>query len=237
MNSNALRIVLIILIAGSAALYPKRLIAFCGFNPLKEYALEELERCAKDPNLKHGIKLHFGNGDIQVENPAHLEQLRKVFSAANKHRMAIVVHMRASISRKRPYGAEQARIFLEQLLPATPDVVVQVAHLAGSGPGYDDPPADNAMATLAAAVERGDPRTRRLWFDVTSSVDQNISPANAALVVKRIRQVGVKRILYGSDAAAEGNLKPRENWAAFRKLPLTEKEFAQIVNNPAPYLR
>jgi hypothetical protein len=31
----------------------------------------------------------------------------------------------------------QARIFLDQVLPAAPDVVVQVAHFAGSGPGYD----------------------------------------------------------------------------------------------------
>jgi predicted TIM-barrel fold metal-dependent hydrolase len=30
-----------------AALYPKRLRAFCSFNPLKDYALAELERCAR----------------------------------------------------------------------------------------------------------------------------------------------------------------------------------------------
>lgn len=223
--------------AAQAALHPKRLRAFCGFNPLKEYALDELERCAKNPNLKHGIKLHFGNSDVQLENPAHIERLRRVFRAANQHRMAIVIHMRASISLKLPYGAEQARVFLEQLLPVVPNIHVQIAHLAGTGPGYDDPPSDNAMAVLAEAVERRDPRTRNLWFDVTSCVDLNISPANAALVTKRIRQVGVKRILYGSDAAAGGNLRPRENWAAFRRLPLTESEFKQIARNVAPYLR
>ena len=42
-----------------AALFPKRLIAFCSFNPLKDYALNELARCAKDPNLRHGIKFEF----------------------------------------------------------------------------------------------------------------------------------------------------------------------------------
>lgn len=220
-----------------AAQYPKRLQAFCGFNPLKEYALDELERCAKDPNLKRGIKLHFGNSDMQLENPAHVEQISRIFRAANKHRMAIVVHMRASISRQRPYGAVQARVFLEQLLPLASDIDVQVAHLAGTGPGYDDPPSDAAMAVLAEAVERHDPRTRRLWFDVTTCVDLNISPANAAMVVKRIRQVGVKRILYGSDAAAGTNLRPRESWAAFRRLPLTEAEFDGIARNVAPYLR
>jgi hypothetical protein len=90
---------------------------------------------------------------------------------------------------------------------------------------------------LAEAIERRDPRTRNLWFDVASCVDLKITPANAALVVKRIRQIGVKRILYGSDAAAGDNLRPRESWASFRRLPLTESEFKQIAKNVAPYLR
>jgi uncharacterized protein len=220
-----------------AAQYPQRFRALCSFNPLKEYALDELARCAKDPNLRHGIKLHIGNSDVQLDDSAHLERLRRVFRAANEHRMAIVVHLRASTSRRRPYGAAQARVFLEQLLPLVPNVTVQVAHLAGTGPGYDDPPSDSAMAVLAEAMARRDPRTRQLWFDVATSADANISPANAALIAKRIRQVGVERILYGSDAALGGNLRPRESWAAFRRVPLTEKEFEQIARNVAPYLR
>jgi predicted TIM-barrel fold metal-dependent hydrolase len=223
--------------AAQVALYLKRLRVFCSFNPLKEYALAELERCAKDPNLKYGLKFHFGNSDVQLENPAHVEQLKVIFRAANKHRMSMVIHMRASISRKRPYGAAQTRIFLEQLLPLVPDVNVQIAHLAGTGPGYDDPPSDEALSVLAEAVEHHDSRTRHLWFDVATCVDLNITPANAALVVKRIRQIGVKRILYGSDAAAGDNLRPRESWAAFRRLPLKESEFNRIARNVAPYLR
>jgi predicted TIM-barrel fold metal-dependent hydrolase len=219
-----------------AAQYPDRLRAFCSFNPLKDYALDELARCAKDPNLRRGIKLHFGNSDVQLDDLAHVEQLRRVFRAANEHGMAIVVHLRASISKERPYGAAQARVFLEHLLPLAPDVPVQVAHLAGSGPGYDDPPADRAMAALAEAVQQADPRTRKLWFDVTTVADLNISPANAALVARRIRQVGVDRVLYGSDAPVGENLRPREGWAAFRRLPLTEDEFARIAGNVAPYL-
>lgn len=222
--------------AAQASQYPDRLRAFCSFNPLKSYALQELERCSKDRRLRYGIKLHFGNSDVQLDNPTQVELLRRVFRAANRRRMAIVVHMRASISLHRPYGAAQAQIFLKQLLPLAPDVLVQVAHLAGSGPGYDDPPADSAMAILADAVERHDPRTRHLWFDVATVVDRNISAAQAELVVKRIRQVGVGRVLYGSDAATGDNLRPKEGWAAFRPLPLTEQEFRQIAHNVAPYL-
>lgn len=221
--------------AAQAALYPERLVAFCGFNPLKEYALEELGRCAGDARFGRGIKLHLGNSDVQLDQPEHLERMREVFRAANEHRMAIAVHLRASISRKRPYGEAQARIFLEQLLPVAPDVPVQVAHFAGTGPGYDDPSADSAMAVLAEATSRGDSRTRRLLFDVASLVDTAITPGQAALIARRIRQVGIERVLYGSDAAAGDNLRPREAWLSFRGLALTDDEIARIADNLAPY--
>ncbi|MCS0587620.1 amidohydrolase family protein [Massilia norwichensis] len=217
-----------------AARYPDRLVAFCSFNPLKDYALRELERCAGTGRAR-GIKLHFGNSGIQLDDPEHVARLREVFAAANAANMAIVVHLRASIGKRRPYGARQARIFLGRLLPAAPDVPVQVAHLAGTGPGYEDPPAHAAMAVLAHAAEKGDPRTRNLWVDVASIVDPAIGADDARLVVETIRQVGVQRVLYGTDAAQGANLRPRAAWAAFRLLPLTDAEFAQIAANVPPY--
>jgi predicted TIM-barrel fold metal-dependent hydrolase len=226
-------------VGAQAALFPKRFRAFCGFNPLKDYALVELERCAKDRNLRHGLKLHFGNSGVQLENTEHIEKLKSIFRAANSRRMAIVVHMRASISKNRPYGAEQARAFLEQLLPLVPDVPVQIAHMAGSGPGYDDPPAHSVLEVLADAVARGDRRTRKLWFDVTTVAVPGNTAETSALLVKRIRQIGVGRILYGSDASvgSNPNLLPREAWEAFSQLKLSKKEIQAIASNVAPYLR
>lgn len=223
--------------AAQAALFPKRLIAFCSFNPLKDYALDELARCAKDPNLRRGIKLHFGNSDVQLENPEHVEKLKSIFRAANSRRMAIVIHMRASISKKRPYGPEQARAFLDQLLPLVPDVPVQIAHLAASGPGFNDPQADSVLEVLADAVAKHDPRTRTLWFDVATVAVPDNSTEASALLVERIRRIGVGRILYGSDAATGSNLRPREAWGAFCRLGLSEKELKTIARNVAPYLR
>jgi predicted TIM-barrel fold metal-dependent hydrolase len=219
-----------------AALFPKRLVAFCGFNPLKEYALGELGRCAKDPNLRRGIKLHFGSSDVQTEIPEHFEKLKKVFQAANKQRMAIVVHMRASISKKRPYGPEQARAFLE-LLSFAPDIPVQVAHLASSGPGYVDPAAHSVVEVLADAVAKKAPRARRLWFDLASNA-YTTNPAEVSeLLVRLIRKIGAERILYGTDAATGNNLRPREAWEAFRQLKLSEREIKTIARNVAPYFR
>jgi predicted TIM-barrel fold metal-dependent hydrolase len=222
--------------AAQAALFPKRLTALCGFNPLKPYALDELARCAKHPQLRRGIKLHFGSSDVQTELPEHFEKLKKVFQAANSHRMAIVVHMRASISKQRPYGLEQARAFLE-LLSFAPDIPVQVAHVASSGPGYLDPAAQAVAEVLAEAIAKKDPRTRKLWFDVASNAHPRNPAATSEILVRMIRKIGIERILYGSDAAVGSTLPPRESWEAFRQLKLTEKEIKTIAGNVAPYLR
>jgi predicted TIM-barrel fold metal-dependent hydrolase len=220
------------------ARFPDRLRAFCSFNPLRDYALVELARCAKDPRLRHGLKLHFANSVVDLHNPQHVEQLRRVFRGANDHRMPIVVHLRSSLSRRLPYGRDEARIFLNDVLPAAPDVPVQIAHLAGAG-GYDDPTTDEALAVLADAVSSRDPRTKRLYFDVTTAVGPGLGlPVEQAnLIARRIRQIGVDRILFGSDAAVAPNVPPREAWAAFRQLPLTDAEFRTIATNVAPYMR
>jgi uncharacterized protein len=215
--------------------FPKRLIGFCSFNPLREYALEELSRCAQDPRLR-GLKLHLGNSLIDYRNPQHIERLRQIFRAANGYRMPVVIHMRASISRKMPYGGDAARIFLNDILPVTPGIPVQIAHLAGAG-GYDDPLADEAVAVFVEAIANGDPHTKQLYFDVTTVASRSTPPDQAKLVAKRLRQLGLQRILYGSDAATGGNLPPREGWAAFRRLPLAEDEFRTIAGNVPSYLR
>lgn len=219
------------------AQFPQRLRAFCSFNPLKDYALAELDRCAADAHLRWGVKLHFGNSDVLLQDPAHVARLREVFAAAARHRMAIVVHVRASVTRQRAFGAAEARVFLQELLPAAGDSAVQVAHLAGASPGHADAGVDAALEVLAQAREQRDPRVRNLWVDVAAVADGRITPQNAALVVRRLRQFGLDHVLYGSDAPAAGNLPPKQGWEAFRRLPLTPAEFATVAGNLAPYWR
>jgi predicted TIM-barrel fold metal-dependent hydrolase len=63
------------------ARFPDRLRGFCGLNPLRDYALEELARCAQDRSLRHvrsGLKLHFGNSVVDYHDPRHVAQLQRV---------------------------------------------------------------------------------------------------------------------------------------------------------------
>jgi uncharacterized protein len=221
--------------SAQVATFPDRLVAFCSVNPLRPYALDEIARCAADPRLKRGLKLHFGNSDVDLTNPADAARLREVFALGNRHRMAIVVHARTTISKQRPYGAEHARVFLETLLPAAPDVPVQIAHLTGSG-GYDEDGVDAALGVFVDAIAARDPRVAGLWFEVSGVAGLGNWPRPAARVAERIRQLGVQRVLWGADGAAGGNT-PAAAWKAFKDVPLTLAELETIRTNVAPYLK
>src|SRR5262249_30291393 len=221
--------------AQHAAQYPDRLRAVCSSNPLKTYALEDLERCSKNPQLDDGLKLHCGNSDVDLDKPHDVAKVKKVFEAANGYHMAIVVHLHTSIDNHRKYGADEARVFLNELLAAVPDVQVQIAHLAGSG-GYDSA-TDSALGVFTDAIARHDARMKNVWFDATVVVRPSMSPDDLQRIAARIRQIGVKRVLYGSDAPASPVLYPKAGWAAFQRLPLTTEELRVVATNIPPYMR
>jgi predicted TIM-barrel fold metal-dependent hydrolase len=221
--------------ARQVAEFPDRLRAFCGVDPLKPYALREIQRCAKDEYLHYGLKLHFGNSDVNLDDPQHVAALRSVFQAADKLGMAIVVHMRPSVTRNRPYGAQEAEIFLNQILPSAPHVFIQIAHLAGAG-GFDDPAVDHALSVFIDAIKRRDPRMNNVYFDICGVAGFGNWREKRSVIVARIRQIGINRILWGSDGAFGGGVTPAEALSALRELPLTEQEFRTIGTNLAPYM-
>ena len=218
--------------AGEVAKFPQRLVGFCSFSPLNDYALQELDRCAKSRTFK-GLKLHFSASAVDLENKQHLERVRRIFAAANSHGLAIIVHVRAG----RRYGTEHAEIFLNEVLPAAPEIPVQIAHLWG-GNGYTEG-VMRALVTYADAVSSRHRATRNLYFDVTQLALVMGGRRDALQrIAALIRQIGVGRILYGSDGFMFGNEEPSDAWASFRReIPLTADEFTTIANNVAPYLR
>lgn len=220
--------------AAQVATAPGRLRGFCGVNPLAPGALAEIERCNALPGMR-GLKLHFGNSGVSLRSPATVTRMREVFALANRLRAPIIVHMRARSGT--PYGGEDATLFIEQLLPVAPDITVQVAHLAGAGPGFGVD-AEEAMKVFGAAIVGGDARMRRVLFDATTVVSPEGTPKDGEAVAVRIREVGVDRIVFGSDLPISGNPRLAEAWQLFRtKVPLTDAEFARIAASVAPYLR
>lgn len=207
--------------AAEVAKFPDRLVAFCSFNPLKDYALDELARCASSNRFK-GLKLHFNAAQVNFRNPVEVAKVKRVMQAADKYRLPMIIHVRPGNN----YGREEAEVFLKQLVTAAPNVPVTIAHLWG-GESFSSA----ALAVYAEAVAAGDPATKNLYFDISGAWSYG-KPEEMVEIVRRVRQIGLDRILYGSDG------EPSEAWNDFRqKVPLTEEEFRKIAANVAPYMQ
>ncbi|WP_162056109.1 amidohydrolase family protein [Pontibacter pamirensis] len=206
--------------AEQVAQFPNRLVAFCSFNPLKDYAIEELNRCAASGRFR-GLKMNFNAAQLDFHNPDQVAKVRQVMEEANKHRLPMIIHVRSSPK----YDSADAQVFLRQLVAAAPDVPIQIAHLWG-GENFSG----SALAVYAEAVASKDPLTKNLYFDISGAWHYG-QPEEMQEIVKQIRKIGLERILYGSDG------DPVESWEAFqKKVPLTKDEFSIIANNVAPYL-
>jgi predicted TIM-barrel fold metal-dependent hydrolase len=204
-----------------------RLIGFGSANPLRPAALAEIERALSLPGMV-GIKLHFGNAGISLRNPQHLARMREVFELAARRKVPILAHLRARGGNN--YGAEDARLFLEHLVSAAPECEIIVAHLGTSGPGYGAQ-TDEVISAFAEAAERGDPCLRNLYFDVATNVTADTVAEEGALIAKRIRQLGPRRVLYGSDLLPPGG-SIAAGWEIFRtRVPLTPAEVETIATN------
>jgi uncharacterized protein len=232
--------------AAQSRLYPSRLVGFCSVNPLKPYAEAEIDRCASD-GLR-GLKMHFTNSAVDLRDPAHVERLRAVLGRANSRHLALLLHVR---TRRKDYGATDARAFVDHVLPAAPDVPVTVAHMAGWG-GYDRA-TDKALGAIVAACAHSS-ACSHLAFDLAYTVlpasassappgtsmrtladaQRGFNGANRRLA-ERIRAIGTNRILFASDWPGMTPLEERDAIRAL--LPVTASQLRTIFANEAPYLR
>jgi predicted TIM-barrel fold metal-dependent hydrolase len=220
-------------VAAQVAQYPDRLVGFCAVNPLREYALREIARCKT--NGLPGLKLHLANARMDFSNPADVEKVRSAFAAANTERLPVIVHLRGVSP---TYGARDARIFIERILPAAPDVPVQLAHMAGWG-GYDEVN-DDALAAFIAAMKSGEVDRSHLYFDLASvfhvvrdgDVVGPVASSWTPLIIRRMREIGLDHILFATDGGAQSAL------ASFllNQSGLTRDEVQRVFDNLAPYL-
>lgn len=228
-------------VATQAAQYPDRLAGFFSVDPLANYALNEIERCARDQRLT-GLKLHLANSGVDLRDPEHIERLVRVFSIANELRQPVIVHLR---TRNENYGAKDAQIFIEEVLPHAQDIVVQVAHLGGWS-GMDE--ATRAVvATFAEAIQQDNDGTLDgLIFDTAETVIPESRAKGRKPLVERVREInqrtaraiqelGADRVVFGSDWVAPAKLKPRAK-ALASELPLPAEMIAELAANRAPYL-
>lgn len=201
------------------ARYPERLIAFCGVNPIADYAIAELERCARMPAVR-GMKMHVRNSRIDLSNPEHVAKLKAFFRAANANRLAIVAHIRGN-----------AETLLD-IFAEAPDITIQVAHMASDW---------ETLGVFADAMAKSKPGARNLYFDWTQALPMDPADRTPEMVeqaVSLMRKIGMDRIFFGSDMPLASNPSPRDWWRkTILTLPLSDDELRNIADNLPPYMQ
>lgn len=220
--------------SGEVAASAGRLIGFCGINPLRAGALDEVTRCLRLPGMR-GVKLHFGNSGVSLRDSASLARMVELFTLIGRARVPVLVHMRARGGEN--FGALDAHLFIDHLLPLVPGNDVIVAHFGGAGPGYPDQ-ADEVMDVFATTAESRDPRLKHTYFDLATVLTAETTPAEAGLISRRIRQLGTKHILYGSDLLTPTAPSISDAWGyLLSKLRLSEAELTEIATNRLNFVK
>jgi predicted TIM-barrel fold metal-dependent hydrolase len=75
-----------------------------------------------------------------------------------------------------------------------------------------------------------------VYFDICGVAGFGNWQDKKTLIAEQIRQVGIKRILWGSDGACGAGITPEQALRAYRQLPLSVDEFHTIDTNLAPYM-
>lgn len=233
-------------VASEVAHYPSRLVALCSVNPLADYALAEVERCGTHGGFA-GLKLHLANSDIDLRDDGDRAQLGRVFAAANDGGLNVLVHMR---TRSEEYGADDVRLFIEDVLSHAPDVGVQIAHMAGWG-GYDDA-TDAALGAFVEAFADGAITNPSVTFGLGAVVFEpaaagadtalgNLVRSNNRRLANRVRQLGLDRVVYATDwpswpPVADPSQGIARNMTLIRSaLPLTDVEMESVFANVGPF--
>jgi predicted TIM-barrel fold metal-dependent hydrolase len=192
-------------------IYPDRLVGFCSVNPVRPYALAAIEHCASI-GLRDGLKLHLANAKFSFDHPAEVEQLRRVFAAADRLLLPILIHQRSGENWQ---GRHDVHVFMEQVLPSASHVLIQVAHLGGRG--GNDQATDNTLSAFAEVCEKHPDPCRHLYFDISAVVLSSASAEAASgsddrllwdeqkdftngpeRLAANLHRIGLSRILFGT---------------------------------------
>lgn len=226
-------------VARQVAEHPDRLVAFFGVNPMADYAADEAERCASTPECV-GMKLQLANSDVDLRNPTHVRQLREFFRRAGELDLAIVIHLQ---TRRDDFGRRDVEAFVNEVIPAAPDVPVQVAHMGGDS--RFDSATVRSFDALADAMEEHPERMDDVFFDMGlvpfpeqrargDTARQRIYRRWNRRFAEAVRRVGPDRVVFGTDYP---EARPGQYARRLRQsLPLTAAEIQDLFDDRAPYL-
>lgn len=204
--------------------FPTRLVGFLSVNPLQDSAIAEI-RHWKGSRRLIGLKIHFTASAVNVRSAQQRQKVARILAEAAAQHLPIVVHIGGG-----KFDANDAELFIRDILPAAGDSWLQIAHAGGGLPREDDNNL-HVLSVFSDHLEKNDPVTRHVLFDL-SYVPGPDETSQAASVAAQIRRIGLNRFLFGSDFNV---LTPKQEIENLAKLGLTQQEMQTLRENCAPW--
>ncbi len=189
--------------AAECARFQDRLIPFLSVNPKRAYAVDEIDRCLEQHQMR-GLKLHFWNSLVDTRDPKQLAQVQKVVGRAARRGLPVVAHI--FVGDVPDYGPADTERFVREVIVPTPNLRISIAHLAGAG-GFAEP-AQRCFERLISLREQ----LPRVWVDLAAILRQSPPPAVLEKLGSLLTRWGVDRVLWGSDGLKNALAQTRESW-------------------------
>ncbi len=210
-------------VASQVAKYSQRLVGFCGINPGYENAASEVDRCLEQPGMV-GVKLHLDGSVFDLTDAENVEALSAVFDRIEANDAPVLIH--ASDHFGLPLNGE-AFTNLGAVITAHPSVRITHAHCAGN---FDDQSIELWLRVHNSGY--GD----NAFVDISACLAyySHAPLATRELMVWRLRNWGIERVLFGSDYFQYGEDEtPKETLETLARYPFTQAELDTIVENDA----
>lgn len=210
--------------------YAPALIPFASVNPKRDYAIEEFVRCLETHRMR-GLNVHFGDSDVRLREAAHLTRVQKLFAEAAQRNVPVIAHIfNEAVT---DFGTADVEIFMGQLVEPFPALRVSIAHLGGGGGASEQGPL-RIFAILINALRARPNLARQVWADCSSVLlteprpgAKPISPAQQQALGGMLRNWGLDRMMWGSDALTDRN--PGSLEQARKVWPLTDAEWGTLA--------
>ncbi|MET2984423.1 amidohydrolase family protein [Aureibaculum conchae] len=211
--------------------YRKKVKPFFSIDPLKEYAIKEIDRCLK-LDVDWGLKLHFSSSQVYLTENEHLKKVKSIFKIAAENNLPILLHFDNWHPK---FGKPDVEILVDSILVDLKPIKLTIAHFGTSG-GFNQK-TRNVIDTFVG-LYRNDKISNRhtILFDISAVALDKDSEGVEKLTKSEFKELksycnklGYNRITFGTDYPlymSKEYIQVLEN-----KLGLSKSEINHIVQN------
>jgi len=213
----------------TAKKYPNRIKPFFAVDPLKYYAIDEVERCYKN-HPKGGLKLHFNASQVYLTEPDHLNKVKQVFVKASEYELPILLHFDNWHPK---FGKPDIELLVDSILNEIKPIQIQIAHFGTSG-GFNDKTKRFIDAFIELKNQKRIPSKHKILFDISAVALDKDSEGVSKLTEKEfqelnlyINKIGIENIVFGTDYPLYNSIEYLN--ILKEKVGLTDTELKQIT--------